>query len=313
MNYRILIPTLWFSFKIKNSLSSLPDSILLHQTLLSSHCSPLSPQIARSRDCSQPLSLRLSPAGSPRIPNTCYLKSLSPTVCAFSDAIHLCYWLASLEYWVLQFQVHIPLPFTDANFVSIKLLILSTSLSGGDQMTNKLTLFSDSRFKGVPLPQHLPFVGKEPQELYLVIMVHTPHLWSFWKLLSGMLPVIWVNKGCQCPRLQPSNVSPEETCEILWYLALDSWGVYQRNDFSEPILLHLPTCWKARKVGKVLSSLTWDIWFPSISNNLLKFRLPTFHYYITWRPLSFPLSGSLSYLRCWLPDLRSYKFPPNKT
>lgn len=205
-------------------------------------------------------------------------------MCAFSDAIHLCYWLAPLEYWVPQFQVHIPLPFTDANFISIKLLILSTSLSGGDQRINKLTLFSDSRFKDMPLPQRLPFVGKEPQELYLVIMVQTPHLWSFWKLLSGILPVIWVNKGCQCPRLQPSNMSPEETCEILWYLALDSWGVYQRNDFSEPILLHLPICWKARKVGKVLSSLTWDIWFPSISNNLLKFRLPTFRYYITWRP-----------------------------
>ena len=44
---------------------------------------------------------------------------------------------------------------------------------------NKLSLFSDSRFKDMPRPQLLPFVGKEPQELYLVITVRTPHLWSF--------------------------------------------------------------------------------------------------------------------------------------
>ena len=109
-------------------------------------------------------------------------------------------WTAPFEYWVPQFQVHSPLPFTDANFVSVKLLILPTFLSGGDQI-NKLTFLSDSRFKDMPLPQCLPFVGKEPREFYLVIMVQTPHLWSFWKLLiNGMLPVIWVNKGCHSVR-----------------------------------------------------------------------------------------------------------------
>ena len=35
-------------------------------------------------------------------------------------------------------------------------------------------------------------------------------------------------------------------------LAPDSWDTYQRNDFSEPRLLHLPT------YRKVLNSLTWN-------------------------------------------------------
>ena len=37
-------------------------------------------------------------------------------------------------------------------------------------------------------------------------------------------------------------------------LAPDSWGTYQRNDFSEPGFLHIPIHRKA------LNSLTWDIW-----------------------------------------------------
>ena len=51
-------------------------------------------------------------------------------------------------------------------------------------------------------------------------------------------------------------------------LAPDRWGVYQRNDFSEPRLLHLPIH------RKVLSSLTRDIWFSLVNNTLLRFRLP---------------------------------------
>ena len=38
-------------------------------------------------------------------------------------------------------------------------------------------------------------------------------------------------------------------------------GAYQRNDFSEPRLLHLPI------QRKVLNSLTWDIWFSLIHKN----------------------------------------------
>ena len=51
-------------------------------------------------------------------------------------------------------------------------------------------------------------------------------------------------------------------------LAPDTWGAYQRNDFSEPRLFHLPI------YRKVLNSLTWDIWFSLINRNLLMFLLP---------------------------------------
>ena len=51
-------------------------------------------------------------------------------------------------------------------------------------------------------------------------------------------------------------------------LAPDRWDAYKRNDFNEPRLLHLPIH------RKVLNSLTWDIWFSLINNNLLMFRVP---------------------------------------
>ena len=51
-------------------------------------------------------------------------------------------------------------------------------------------------------------------------------------------------------------------------LAPDSWKALERNDFREPRFSHLPVHRKA------LNSLTWDIWFSLINNNLLKFRLP---------------------------------------
>ena len=50
-------------------------------------------------------------------------------------------------------------------------------------------------------------------------------------------------------------------------LATDSWGAYQRDDFSEPRLLHLHIH------RKVLNFLTWDIKFSFINSNLL-FLLP---------------------------------------
>ena len=46
----------------------------------------------------------------------------------------------------------------------------------------------------------------------------------------------------------------------------DSWAAYERNAFSKPRLSHLPIHRKA------LNSLTWDIWFSLINNNLLMFR-----------------------------------------
>ena len=73
-------------------------------------------------------------------------------------------------------------------------------------------------------------------------------------------------------------------------LAPGSWGAYQRNDFSEPKLLHPP------KHRKVLNSLTWDIWFSFINNNLLIFSTTYSllqNSYITWFPPSPPRSSFL--------------------
>ena len=53
-------------------------------------------------------------------------------------------------------------------------------------------------------------------------------------------------------------------CRIL---APDSWNVYERNDFSEPRLLHLLIHRKA------LTSLIGDIWF-SLINNKLRLSAP---------------------------------------
>ena len=72
-------------------------------------------------------------------------------------------------------------------------------------------------------------------------------------------------------RLQPlSMVSPEERKFRIWkhrILTPDSWGSYERNDFSEPRLLH-PSI--HRKV--LINSLTWDIWFSLSNNNLWERR-----------------------------------------
>ena len=50
-------------------------------------------------------------------------------------------------------------------------------------------------------------------------------------------------------------MSPEETGCANRIPASDSWGAYQRNEFSEPKLLHLSMYRKA------LNTLMWDIWF----------------------------------------------------
>ena len=101
--------------------------------------------------------------------------------------------------------------------------------------------------------------------------------------INGIFPAMSINKGCHSHQwLQPSNVSwwalrklkaekntchlaairpqplpvvsPEENQDVK-IQAPDSSGAYQRNDFSEPRLFHLPIYRKA------LNSLTWDIWF----------------------------------------------------
>ena len=68
------------------------------------------------------------------------------------------------------------------------------------------------------------------------------------------------NNTCQpeATGLQPlPKVSSEGKCRML---AQDSWDACERNDFSEPRLLHLPIH------RKVLNSLTWD-WI--ISNQFI--------------------------------------------
>ena len=71
-------------------------------------------------------------------------------------------------------------------------------------------------------------------------------------------------------RLQPLHmVSPQGAQDVKKHriAAQDSWDAYERNDFTEPRLLHLPIHRKAQ------NSLTWYVWFSIIYNNLLMFRL----------------------------------------
>ena len=70
------------------------------------------------------------------------------------------------------------------------------------------------------------------------------------------------------------TVSREETLDVKTQATVpNSWGAYERNNFTESRFLHLPIHRKAR------NSLTWDIWFPFINNNLLMFRLPS----LSWK------------------------------
>ena len=57
-------------------------------------------------------------------------------------------------------------------------------------------------------------------------------------------------------------------CEKHSILAQDSWQANERNDFRDPRLSHLSIHRKTQ------NSLTWDIWFSLINNNLFMFGLP---------------------------------------
>ena len=83
-----------------------------------------------------------------------------------------------------------------------------------------------------------------------------------------------------------------------WQPAAPGWDAQERNDFREPRVLRLPTH------RKVLNSLTSDIWFSLINNNLLMLWLsgPIANFCITWLT---PLPASWEqfcqdYLRCCL-------------
>ena len=88
--------------------------------------------------------------------------------------------------------------------------------------------------------------------------------------------------------LQPSNCS-----HSLWWaprklriwkqlLAPDSWGAYQRNDFSASRFLHF------LKHRKALNSLTCVMWFSLIYKKNLLFRLPALCCKLLYN-LAFPL------------------------
>ena len=71
-------------------------------------------------------------------------------------------------------------------------------------------------------------------------------------------------------------------CENHRILVPDNWDSYERNDFSEPRLLHLPIH------RKVLNSLTQDTCFPLINNNFFNVQTTRSllkNFYITWLPL----------------------------
>ena len=112
-------------------------------------------------------------------------------------------------------------------------------------------------------------------------------------------------------RLQPL---PEVTTEEfrMWethILAPDSWEAYERSDFTDPGLLHLPIYTKA------LNSLTWDIWFPLIYKNTFDAQATCLILQISKEPDSSPCllravhSGLFEML---LLGLKFWKFPSNK-
>ena len=80
---------------------------------------------------------------------------------------------------------------------------------------------------------------------------------------------IWQQLGCSHSLWWALRNSGWEKCRIL---APDSWDAYKTKHFNEPGLSHLPIHRKA------LNSLTWNIWFSLINNNLLMSRLPALCY-----------------------------------
>ena len=93
-------------------------------------------------------------------------------------------------------------------------------------------------------------------------------------------------------------------------LAPESWGADQRNDSSEPRLLHLPIH------RKVLNSLTWDFWFSLINSNLLMFWPPGLcckTSCTSWLLCYFLGAAPQSCLRGCVLGLSPQFCPPNKT
>ena len=91
-------------------------------------------------------------------------------------------------------------------------------------------------------------------------------------LAPSVSPVELRIKTNGLPTAKPSSVQPPPTVypegiqdgEKPVILAPDSWGAYQRNDFSEPRLAFF-------HIQKSAKFLNWDIWFSIINSNLLMF------------------------------------------
>ena len=106
-------------------------------------------------------------------------------------------------------------------------------------------------------------------------------------------PVICQPSGCS--HSLPGALK-NSGCEKSQGTGPSSWDAYERNDFTEPRLLHLPI------QRKEPNSLTWNIWFSLIHNNLLMFRLPVLCYKLLFN-LTPPPSPTPGVLRAVLSGL----------
>ena len=113
----------------------------------------------------------------------------------------------------------------------------------------------------------VPFSKYWEIEYFLHISKQGCHSHQWWQPSSvscWALRELRTENTCRLAAIRPQPllmVSPEERKLRKWKhrkLAPYSQGAYQRNDFSEPRLLHL------LMFRKALNSLTWNIWFSLI-------------------------------------------------
>ena len=136
---------------------------------------------------------------------------------------------------------------------------------------------------------------------------------SMWLMWNGVFPAISINKDvtaigdsdipnvnfwAQKALRSGVGVGVGWVKKWQWQPSAPGWDAQERNNFREPRVLRLPTHRKG------LNSLTSDIWFSLINNNLLMLRLsgPIANFCITWLT-PFPASWEQfcqDYLRCCL-------------
>ena len=135
---------------------------------------------------------------------------------------------------------------------------------------------------------------------------------------SSVIPALQGNSGRRRALWGPGSHNRLQTLPMgsleelrVWKCKLltpDSWDAYERNDFNQPKLLHLPIHRKA------LNFLTWDIWFPLSIRSWWSDYLPfSAQLLYNLALLPFPLRAVLSsYLRCCLPGLSPKNFCQRK-